>query len=95
MFDPSYLKNVTSGSTVSDLREPAFALISRIQDAHPGAQVRSLALALCVVCSEIGISAHDLVQQGYRMMADADGPYTIHIRALKDYAREELCRKPA
>lgn len=93
MFEPKDLAfSVRAASSVSDLREPAFRIIDRMQDLDPSTQVRALALAFTVVASEIGIPAFDLVQMSERMMSQAEGPHTIYVQAIRDYARTELLR---
>ena len=52
---PSIGDRVRTDSTVALLREPAFALLSRIQDANPSDQVRALFLVAAVISDAIGI----------------------------------------
>lgn len=95
MFDPKDLAfPIRTASTVSDLRAPAFQIISRIQDVAPDAQVRALALAFVVVSEAVGIPVFDLVHQAQRTMADAEGDYHVHVQAIREYAANELVRRP-
>ena len=89
---PSIADRAVTDSTVAVLREPAFELLSRIQDINPSDQVRALFLAATVIADTIGMDPHDAINRARRMMSDADGPHTVHIAALKDYADGELCR---
>ena len=95
MFDPKDLAlPIKSASTVSDLKTPVFQLVSRIQDCEPTTQVRSLALALAVVADAVGVSAHDLIQSSYRLMSEAETYSTNPVVAIREYAKNELVRRP-
>lgn len=89
---PSIGDRVRTDSTVALLREPAFALLSRIQDANPSDQVRALFLVAAVISDAIGIDGHDALNSAKRMLSTAEGPHTVHVQAIRDYADGELRR---
>jgi hypothetical protein len=93
MFDSLNIGDrVRTASTVSTLREPAYAVISRIQNTDPADQVRAIFLAATVAAEACKLDPHEEVERAKRMMSDAEGPHTIHIQALRDYAEGELRR---
>lgn len=89
---PSIADRVRTSSTVAELRQPAFHLIDRIQSIDPAVQFRALALAFVAVAEGIGLDPHEEVQRTRRLMAQAEGPFTSHVQAIRDYARDELRR---
>lgn len=89
---PSMADRVRTDSTVATLREPAFMLLSRIQDLNPSDHIRALFLTACVVADACGLNPHEEVERGYRIMGAAEGPHTVHVQAIRDYAENELRR---
>lgn len=87
---PSIGDRVRTDSTVAKLREPAFLLLSRIQDENPSDQVRALYLVAAVIAEAIGIDGHDALNSARRMLSTAEGPHTVHVQAIRDYAQNEL-----
>ncbi len=79
---PSIGDRVRTDSTVALLREPAFALLSRIQDANPSDQVRALFLVAAVISDAIGIDGHDALNSAKRMLSTAEGPHTVAQEAV-------------
>ena len=86
----SIADRVRTESTVATLREPAFVLLSRIQDLNPSDQVRALFLTACVVADTIGLNPHEEIERAARIMRPAEGPHTVHIQAIRAYAEGEL-----
>ncbi|RVU03579.1 class I SAM-dependent methyltransferase [Novosphingobium umbonatum] len=84
---------VKIASTVAGLREPAFRICDRMQDIHPSDQVRALFLAAAVTAEAVGVDPHDEIERARRMCAQAEGPHTYHVQAIRDYAAEEIVRK--
>jgi hypothetical protein len=74
------------------LRVPAFSVLTRIQDFTPGEQVLGTAVALVAMCESANLSLNDVITTARTVMADADGPFTSHIRAVRDYAANEIAR---
>lgn len=90
--DPNLGDRARNASTVACLREPAFLVLDRVQRLDPADQIRAVALALAAMCEGVGISPHDVVYSAQRMMSAAEGPHTIHVQAIRDYAQNELRR---
>lgn len=89
---PSIADRALNESAVSNLREPAFELLSRIQDFNPSDQVRALFLTCAVIADTLGMDPYEAIRRALRMIEQADAPHTVHIGALKDYAANELRR---
>ncbi|MFN3573654.1 MAG: hypothetical protein ACK4TR_09015 [Phenylobacterium sp.] len=81
---------IRHASTVAELREPAFRLAHRMQDIEPAAQYRALMLAAVVATQALGLDPHDEIERARRMVSHAEGPFTAHVQALRDYVRGEL-----
>lgn len=81
---------VLLGSTASNLRHPAFRLISANQQENPEVQINALMLTAVVVCQTIGLDPHDMVERAKRMVSVAEGPFTYHLQAIRDFAEGEL-----
>jgi len=86
----SIADRVRIDSTVSQLREPAFELIRRNERLNPSDQVRALLLTTVVVCQACGLDPHEEVERTKRMVDQAEGPFTYHVQAIRDYAANEL-----
>lgn len=84
--------SVRQRSRVSVLREPAFAQLARLQDVDPADQISAAFLAAVAMAEAVGLDPHEEVARSQRMMSDADAPHTVHIRAIRDYAANELQR---
>lgn len=84
---------VRHASTVAELREPAFRLADRMQDLEPAVQYRALILAALVATQALGLDPHEEIERARRMVAAAEGPFTSHVQALRDYVRGELLRR--
>jgi len=89
---PSIADRVRTESTVAVLREPAFTLLSRIQDLNPSDQVRAQFLVACVIAEAIGLNPHEEIERAVRIMRPAEGPHTVHVQAIRAYAEGELRR---
>jgi hypothetical protein len=87
---PGIADRVRTASSVSDLRQPAFLLMDRLQDVNPSDQVRALALAFVTVSQALRLDPHEEVLRAVRMMRQAEGPFTSLVQAIRDYAVAEL-----
>lgn len=72
------------------LRKPAFMVINRVQDFVPGEQILGTAVALIAMCETLNLPLQDVLTKAVRVLSDVDGPYTEQIKAIRDYARNEL-----
>lgn len=84
---------VRHASTVAELREPAFRIADRMQDLEPAVQYRALILAALVATQALGLDPHEEIERARRMVTAAEGPFTSHVQALRDYVRGELLRR--
>lgn len=80
---------LSSVSKPERLRQAAFRVIDRTQDT-PEDQLRGIALALLAACEATGVNVRDLLITSERIMRDVDGPFSPAIRAIREYARNEL-----
>lgn len=72
------------------LRVPAFSVISRVQDHTPGEQILGTAVALIAMCQTLNVPLQDVLTKAGNALADAEGPFSSHLQAVRDYARNEL-----
>jgi hypothetical protein len=49
-------------------------------------------LAAYVAAEALGLDPHEELSRAGRKVAAAEGPFTAHIQALRDYVRGELAR---
>jgi len=76
---------------VERLQEASFQVINRLQHLPPHNQVQGTALALVAMCEALNINIHELVRQA-RRAADHISAYDPRIKAIRDYASNELRR---
>ncbi len=79
-------------SEVAALREPAFRVIHRMEGVEPHLQFNAVMLAARALAEALGLDPHEEIVKAGRMMADAEGPHTTHVQAIRDFARGELAR---
>lgn len=72
------------------LRVPAFNVIAKVQNHTPGEQILGTAVALVAMCQSANISLNDVLTVARNVMNDAEGPFTSHVQAVRDYARHEI-----
>jgi len=89
----SVADRVRHASEVTTLREPAFRIIDRIQGLDPAVQYRALALAFVACSQALGVDPHEMAARAERQMAQAEGPFTYHVQAIRDYAADELAHR--
>lgn len=78
---------------MADLREPTFRIANRMQDIDPATQVRALFLAAAVTAQVLRLDPHEEILRAHRVMADAEGPFTSQVQAVRDYVEGELLHK--
>lgn len=95
MYYPEQLTHgaVRQRSVVSTLREPAFAVMARLDGVNPADQISAGFLACVAMAQAVGLDPHEEVARSIRMMEHADAAHTVHIAAIKDYARNEITRR--
>lgn len=74
------------------VRKPAFKVLDRMDGVTPGAALLGTAVALVAQCDVIGLPVQELIQRANNIMQHADGAYTYHVKAIRDYARNEILR---
>lgn len=74
------------------IRKPAYVVIDRIDGYLPGEQMLGTAVALVAMCNAINLPLHELIQRAQNVMAHADGPYAYHVKAIRDFAKNEITR---
>lgn len=73
------------------VRQPAFAVIDRLQGFTPGEQMIGMGLALLACTQAAGINLHDVLTVAQNILGDADY-MSPHMRAVRDYASNEIAR---
>lgn len=77
-------------SDVAALREPAFRYVTRMEGVEPHLQFNALMLAAAVSAQALGLNPHEELERAIRKIASAEGPFTSHVQAIRDYVRGEL-----
>lgn len=77
----------------SKLRRPAFLVIDAIQNntqSSNGEKVVATMVALIAMCESSGVPFDDVFQKAINFTRDVEGPFTAHLQAIRDYARDNL-----
>lgn len=61
-----------------------------MDDLPPHVQFNALMLAAVVSCQALNLDPHEEIARAKRKVADAEGPFTYQIQALRDYIAGEL-----
>lgn len=80
-------------SDASRLRKPAFLVIDAIQNDEKstgGEKIVAVAVALIAMCESTNVNFNEVVTKALNIMGDVEGPFTAHLQAVRDYAREQL-----
>lgn len=94
-FAPEAVRDqLTFFANAADLRKPAFAVINGLQmtGAKPGAQILGCATALIAMCESANLPLNDVLTKASRALHDAEGPFSTHVRSVRDYAANEIAR---
>lgn len=83
---------VRTDSNFANLREIAFGLICRLDQVAPSDQIKAMFIASVIMAEEVGLNPYEEVDRAKRIIPYADGEYTHHLKALRDYAKNELNR---
>lgn len=81
---------VSFRSSLAPLKDPAFRVISALQDVEGSVQIDALALTLTIMANAVGLDPHQLIVRANRQIADADTVRNPHLEAIRDYAAGEL-----
>lgn len=77
----------------SRLRKPAFLVIDALQSDEKstgGEKIVGAMVALLAMCESCNVPLDDVVAKAMNFMRDVQGPFTYHLQAVRDYARNEL-----
>lgn len=83
--------HINNGGNPERLRQAAFNVVARNQD-DPAYTVRGAAIALCIMCEELGLDLSQVIGSTKRMIDEIDGPFSVQLKALREYTRGELSR---
>lgn len=72
------------------LRRPAFRIVDALQFSEPSVQIDALFLTAVAMAAVVGLDPHEMVARARRLLPDAEGPFTEHLQAARDYAKNEL-----
>lgn len=75
------------------VRVPSFQVINRLDGHSPGAQLLGAAVAVVAMAEAVGLSPHELIARAINCMKQVDGEYTYHIKAIREYAANEILRR--
>lgn len=79
-------------NSAAELRVPAFNILDSLQHNHPAVQMDALFLLAVAMADALGLDSHEMVTRAKRILPEAEGPFTDHLQAARDYAKGELKR---
>lgn len=84
---------ITAFAKPALLRDAAFGVLDKVQTI-PAPEVRYLApLAVAaVIAQQLGRDIHEDIQGVRRMICAAEGPFTDHFQAMRDYVTQEIAQ---
>lgn len=71
------------------MRNHVFAVIDRGQ-LDPAVQIRATALALYALCDAVDVDIRSLLVSIEQQIGDLNSPYTPTLKAIREYARNEI-----
>lgn len=80
---------IAAASSAPRVRQPALALLDRLQFLPADLQIEALAAALVIVANAADLDAHDLVTRARRQQREIEGVETDAL-AIAEYAKGEL-----
>jgi enamine deaminase RidA (YjgF/YER057c/UK114 family) len=86
--------NVIFLNNIAPLRPAAYSVIARMENVHPSHQLFGAAIAVRAMCDACGFDMRDLITMADNVMSDLDRADWEHIKAIRDYAANELPRNP-
>jgi len=95
MIEPRNVADRLGFFSPAEVRGPAFLVIDRIQGLDPSIQITAVAVALCAMAQAVGLDMRDVINVAENTLRDAEGPYTQHIQAIREYAKGEILRRGA
>lgn len=80
---------IVASSAAVKIREPALAVIDRLQYLPAGIQLEALAAAFVIMANAIGQDAHELVSRAKRQVSEVEA-FENDVLAVAQYAKGEL-----
>jgi hypothetical protein len=77
----------------SKLRKPAFLVIDAMQTDQKstgGEKIVAACVALIAACESANVPFDEVVWKAMNFMRDVEGPFTAHVQAIRQYARNDL-----
>lgn len=81
---------IAYATAVQPVRIPSFRIVDALQFAPPEVQLDALFVTAVAMATVVGLDPHEMVVRARRMLPDAEGPFTEHVQAARDYAKNEL-----
>lgn len=81
---------LSASADAAKLRRPSFAILDTLQRFPAEVQLDSLFVLAAAMAEGAGMDAHDMVTRAKRILPEAEGPFTEHLQAARDYAAGEL-----
>lgn len=89
MIQPHTIRDrVNFSSRSMSLKQPAFRVISALQDLEADVQIEALFLAAVTLASSVGLDPHQLVTRSRRILEESEHLPNAHLDAVRDYAGE-------
>lgn len=93
MLEPGNITPRIGQISPAAVRAPAFRVIDRLQRMDPAVQLTATAVALCAMVESLGLDMEDVINVAQNTLRDAEGPFTTHIQAIREYAKHEILRR--
>lgn len=88
---PHQVRDAVNFSSLStSLKEPAFSVISALQDHPADQQILATFLAGTMMAQSVGLDPHEIVTRSVRIIDTVEGLNNAHFDAIRDYASGEL-----
>jgi hypothetical protein len=81
---------IAFSTAAAQLRHPSFAIVDQLQFHPPEVQLDALFVTAVAMATVVGLDPHEMVSRARRLLPAAEGPFTDHLQAVKDYAKGEL-----
>jgi hypothetical protein len=64
--------------------------VDSLQFSEPSIQLDALFVTAVAMATVVGLDPHEMVARARRLLPEAEGPFTEHLQAARDYAKNEL-----
>lgn len=93
MYRPDPIRDRLGFASPAEIRQPAFAIIDRLQHIDPSLQLTATAVALCAMSEALGLNMRDVIYVAENTLRDCEGPFTEHVQAIREFAKGEILRR--